>query len=298
MRLYLAAIYTNSVSLTGNVFRRFTEVEQRARLGIKHILDSYHYVGKQTAVDTIRRDRTKLFLDSGAFSAFTAGVTINLNEYCDYIKRNVDIIEVASVLDAIGDAQATYENQVAMERAGVQALPCFHYGEDERYLEWYVSKYPYITLGGMVPINREQLRYWLDRIWDKYLTTPAGLPKVKVHGFGLTRVDLMQRYPWFSVDSSSWVQSAGNGGIMIPGLGTVFVSNDSPQRKEWGRHLDTLPPVQRAVFEAEIARRGFDLTRLQTTYLARWSFNMLTFNELDASDAPPTPFTLKQPTFF
>lgn len=298
MRLYLAAIYTNSVSLTGNVFRRFTEVEQKARLGVKNILDSYHYIGKQGPVDAIRRDSTKVFLDSGAFSAYTAGVTIDLAEYCEYIKRNADIIEVASVLDAIGDPLATFQNQKAMEARGVRALPCFHYGEDERYLEYYVANYPYITLGGMVPINKEQLRLWLDRIWDKYLTHPDGMPKTKVHGFGLTRVSLMQRYPWYSVDSSSWVQSAGNGGIMIPELGTVFVSNDSPQRKEAGRHLDTLTPVERRVFEDAINKRGFDITRLQQTYLARWSFNMLTFTELDNSGVPPKPFELNQPTFF
>ena len=298
MKLYLAAIYTNSVSLTGNVFRRFTPVEQAARLGVKHILDSYHYIGKPTAVEAIRRDKTKVFLDSGAFSAFTAGVTIDLDEYCAYIKRNADIIEVASVLDAIGDPYATWQNQVAMEKQGVQALPCYHYGEDPRYLQHYVANYPYITLGGMVPINKEQLGYWLDDIWDKYLTTPAGLPKVKVHGFGLTRVSLMERYPWYSVDSSSWVQSAGNGGIMIPGLGTMFVSLDSPQRKEAGRHLDTLPPLQRQVFLDAIAARGFDVERLKTTYLARWSFNMQTFNELDQTDAIPKPFKLNQPTFF
>jgi hypothetical protein len=185
-----------------------------------------------------------------------------------------------------------------MEKNGVQALPCYHYGEDPRYLQHYIEHYSYITLGGMVPINKEQLGYWLDDIWDKYLTTPAGLPKVKVHGFGLTRVSLMERYPWYSVDSSSWVQSAGNGGIMIPGLGNMFVSHDSPQRKEAGRHLDTLPPLQRQVFLNAIAARGFDLTRLQTTYLARWSFNMLTFNELDNTDKPPQPFRLNQPTFF
>ncbi|MCL5459902.1 hypothetical protein M3M33_14795, partial [Loigolactobacillus coryniformis] len=69
----------------------------------------------------MRRDGAKVFLDSGAFSAYTLGVTLSIDEYCDYIKRNLDIIRVedgvvmASVLDGIGDALLTYQNQLAME---------------------------------------------------------------------------------------------------------------------------------------------------------------------------------------
>ena len=269
-----------------------------------HILESYHYIDSQNYVDMIRRDvqlagdPAKVFLDSGAFSAFTKGIEVNLPEFCEYIKRNGDIIKVASVLDGIGDPLKTWQNQREMERRGTKPLPCFHYGEDERYLEHYVANYPYITLGGMVPINKENLVYWLDRIWSKYLTDKDGLPKLKVHGFGLTRVGLMRRYPWYSIDSSSWVQSARTGGIMIPELGTFFVSRESPQRKEEGRHLDTLPMLhQRAIHEA-VERRGFNLQRLQGTHLARWTFNMRTYGELSDPLAPPKPFRISQQTLF
>src|SRR5687768_9251654 len=115
MILYLAAIYTSNVSLTSNMFRRFDEIEKLARTGVKHFLESYHYVHKQQYVDNMRRDGVKVFLDSGAFSAFTQGVDIDLNNYCDYIHRNKDIILVASVLDGIGDPLKTWQNQQAME---------------------------------------------------------------------------------------------------------------------------------------------------------------------------------------
>ena len=82
-----------------------------------------------------------------------------MKEYCRYIQKNEDIIEkvdgmtCASVLDGIGDPLKTYQNQKAMEGMGVVPLPCFHYGEDERYLDYYAANYPYITIGGMVPIS-------------------------------------------------------------------------------------------------------------------------------------------------
>lgn len=298
MRLYLASVYTSGISLHGTSYRKFTDVEKAARNAIPHILESYHYVHKQGAVDSMRRDGAKVFLDSGAFSAFTQGVKIDLPGYCRYIQRNQDLILCASVLDGIGDPLLTWQNQLEMEKHGVSPLPCFHYGEDERYLEWYLERYPYITIGGMVGKNEEQLLLWLDRIWSKYLTDSQGLPRLKVHGFGLTRVKLMQRYPWYSVDSSSWVQSANNGGIYIPNMGTMFISYDSPSAKDMGRHYDTISPIERDRLHHEIVKRGFDPERLRQTYLARWTFNMVTFNEISDPNAPPKPFKLEQDTFF
>jgi len=296
--LYLAAIYTSGVSLHGQLFRRFSPIEQAARRGVQYYLESYHYVHKQQAVDMMRRDGVKVFLDSGAFSAFTQGVEIDLEAYCDYIKRNSDLVMVASVLDGIGDPLKTYQNQQRIEAQGIKCLPCFHYGEDERYLEHYIANYEYITLGGMVPINKEQLIYWLDRIWEKYLTDSDGVPIRKVHGFGLTRMSLIERYPWFSVDSSSWVQSARTGGIMIPGLGNIFVSNDSPAAKDLGRHFKTMNPHEQQLIRWEVERRQFSLERMQQTYLARWTFNMLTYSELTNPNATPKPFHTGQKVFF
>jgi hypothetical protein len=296
--LYLAAIYTTGISLHGAPFRRMNKREQEVRTGIQHILESYHYVHSDRAVQMMRRDGITVFLDSGAFSAYTQKVEINLDKYCEYIRMNADVIRVASVLDGIGDALKTYKNQQAMEANGVKVLPCFHYGEDERYLEHYIANYPYITLGGMVPINKEQLKYWLDRIWDKYLTNKDGMPKLKVHGFGLTRISLMERYPWYSIDSSSWVQTAMNGGIMVPGFGTVPISSQSPAAKEQGRHFLTYSPIEQERILVEINNRGFDLDRLKAQYDSRYTFNMLTYSELTDPNAIPKPFKIKQETFF
>jgi hypothetical protein len=185
-----------------------------------------------------------------------------------------------------------------MQALGVQPLPCFHYGEDERYLEHYIANYEYITLGGMVPISKEQLRHWLDRIWSRYLTDKDGLPVRKVHGFGLTRLGLLKRYPWYSIDSSSWVQAASTGAIMIPEIGVIMVSHDSPTRKEEGRHIDTIPPMEREIVIRAIEKRGYELARLQEAYLARWTFNMRTYGEMTDPYAKPKPFILEQQTIF
>lgn len=288
MKLYLAGLYTSNFNLDSQAFLRCTENEQAARKNIKYFLESYHYIHRESYVQKIRDDGPKVFLDSGAFSAFTKGVDVNIDNYCRYIHQNMDIIEVvdgalcASVLDGIGDPFKTYENQKIMERLGVKPLPCFHYGEPEEYLDYYVENYSYITLGGMVPISTPQLRLWLDRIWERHLTDDHGKPKLKVHGFGLTVLDLMQRYPWYSVDSSSWVQIALNGNILIPGYGTLAISSTSPQRKTLNQHYDTLPEPQRQAVKNILLEQGFDAERMRTEYVSRWVYNCWAFTYINS----------------
>jgi hypothetical protein len=93
MRIYLAGLYTSNFDLHGRLFNRLTPAERAHRLAVRHYLESYHYVGHGSHVARMRRDGVKVFLDSGAFSAFTKGVAVDLPAYCDYIQTNHDLIE-------------------------------------------------------------------------------------------------------------------------------------------------------------------------------------------------------------
>ena len=287
MRLFCAGIYAANFNLSGSLWTRLTDAERDQRKSVKNVLESYHYVWRQPFVDKIREDGVQVFLDSGAFSAWSKGVEIDVPGYCDYIKRNEDIILKvdgdlwASVLDGIGDPLKTYQNQLWMESMGVRPLPCFHYGEDPRYLEYYVANYSSITIGGMVAQSTEQLLYWLDEIWDKYLTDGAGRPRVRVHGFGLTTPILMRRYPWYSVDSSSWVQVARVGGmLLLPEARVINVSDQSPNRRTEGQHLINIPEVMRDEVIRRLEAENVDVVRAQQTYLARWCYNIYAYTKL------------------
>lgn len=278
MRLYQAGIYTSNFNKKGRVYARLDETEKWMRDSVENHLESYHYIHRPRAVQRIRDEGVKVFLDSGAFSAYTQGVEIDIGRYCDYIHENADIIDFPSVLDAIGDAEGTYRNQEEMERRGTNPLPCFHYGEPLELLEHYVSKYEYITIGGMVPISTPQLKLWLDDIWDRYLTDESGRPRTKVHGFGLTSLPLMLRYPWYSVDSSTWVQWAANGMILIPTrTGQLDVSSKSSRRKIPNQHLDSMSPMETKRIEDEIRSFHIDPDRLRDNYFSRWAWNAWAF---------------------
>lgn len=283
MNLYTAAVFSNNYMRGQARYEKLTGVEKDIVHNLPNILESWHYVGKQKFIDEMRNEHAQIFLDSGAYSAYTLGVELSVKDYVDYINFNKDIIRhedgvmMASVLDGIGDPLQTYRNQLEMEQLGVKPLPCFHAGEDERYLEWYVANYEYITLGGMVGSSTQQLTIWLDRIWDRYLTDGSGHAKLKVHGFGITAIPLMKRYPWYSCDSSSWIQAAAFGAIVMPKYGPVRVSEKSPARHDPGQHLGSLTQIEQDHIFRLLEEQGFTYERLSKVYESRAAYNLWAF---------------------
>jgi hypothetical protein len=122
---------------------------------------------------------------------------------------------------------------------------------------------------------------WLDRIWDKYLTDGSGRPRLKVHGFGITAVPIMERYPWHSCDSSSWIQSAAFGSIVTPSHGPISVSEKSPSRHDWNQHATTLSPAEQDYLFAMLEDQGFTYERLSTIYESRAAYNLWAFGVIN-----------------
>lgn len=302
MKLYIAGLYTSHFQLGGNLFSRASEAAQKLRRSVTHKLESYHYIHGGRYLEHILADGVKVFLDSGAFSSFSLGVHVSIEDYAEWVKANQNAIEMASVLDAIGDPVGTFHNQQTLERLGAEVLPCFHYGEPLDLCEYYVRNYEYITIGGMVPIPNNKLQPWLDEIWDRVLTDKDGYSRIKIHGFGLTSRPLMERYPWYSCDSSSWVQAAANGSIIFPEIDrAISISSRSPSVRKFGAHFNTMPPKAKERVLGLLDKYGLTLTEVQDDYKARWALNAFTFDQLGkimGDDHWRRPFYAKQPGLF
>lgn len=218
------------------------------------------------------KNQVNIFLDSGAFSAWSKGVEIDIQEYIKFIKEHKQYLEVYANLDVIGDAEKTLQNQKIMEEAGLNPLPCFHVGEDFKYLRYYVEKYDYIALGGLVgkDHNQKEKASWLDQIFGEVICDAKGFPKIKVHGYGLTSLRFMLRYPWYSVDSTSWVVTGRLGAIYVPQSRSgvweylkeswkVDISTRSPSKKQVGTHIENFTSSQRKVILRYIEEKGYKL---------------------------------------
>lgn len=213
MRIYMAGLY--QVRSFGTIHALVSQ-----SVSYPYMLESFHYICDSTIPQLIRLKKESIFLDSGAFSLFTQGVKVDLKQYARFVDANRDIIHAVSNLDVIGQGheQESYDRQKALEGmlgTGIVS-PVHHVRDHDDWLKRYLDEgYDYIFLGGMVPESTPVLRQWLDHIWHEYLTNTDGSAKVKVHGFGLTTLELIFRYPWFSVDSTSWVMASRFGSIFL-----------------------------------------------------------------------------------
>lgn len=176
------------------------------------------------------KNKVSLFLDSGAFSAWNQGDTIDLGGYIDFVKANLDYVTTYVTLDVLpsgkeslrtqadyekGAAQS-YENTKTMKKAGLHPLPVYHQEEDPKWLlQMLRDGEPYIGISSRKDLFVGAQRKWLDEVFS-YLTKSDGRPVVKVHGFGITRPAFLLRYPWFSTDSTTWSLGAGYGKILLP----------------------------------------------------------------------------------
>jgi hypothetical protein len=167
------------------------------------LLISY-YGARNTDITTFPNSyagKLEIFADSGAFSAATLGATIDIRDYMAWLTTWAPLLTVTSSLDVIGDAAGSRVNFERLREAGHAVLPVFHVGSDFAELERLCATYGYIALGGMVPHTGDpgSVAKWLIRCFR------IGREHGTVfHGFGQTNTKIINDFPFYSVDSSSW----------------------------------------------------------------------------------------------
>ena len=214
----------------------------------------------------LKEDRHKvwLILDSGAFSAWTRKVTINIDDYIAYIKANQHLVAAYVNLDVIpgefgrvpsdeeveASAAQGFENMLYMEKHGLHPMPVYHMGESLKWLDKMIDHgCDYIGISPANDRTTDQKRDWLDMVFD-HICDADGWPKIKTHGFGVTSIPLMMRYPWYTADSTSWILFGVYGMILVPrhrngrfvydeSPHSVFVSSKSKAITVDGKHFNS-----------------------------------------------------------
>lgn len=248
-----------------------------------------------------------VMLDSGAYSAWFHGAPIELDAYIDYIKRHRRLFNSIVALDMIpGEnrkvaktqaaiemaARVSHDNFTKMRKAGIEAIPVFHQGEDFKWLERMIDEgVGYIGISPAPRASQEIILRWLDQCFTR-ITDKDGLPLVKTHGFGATSFGICKRYPWFTIDSTTWALAAGYGTIILPPFsdGKTPNYNRPPLRfsitdrdTAGSRPLLKLGPVERKVIDAHLQTMGVDLSDIRTDHRERARVNVLYYLGLEAS---------------
>ena len=244
---------------------------------------------------------TKVFVDSGAFSAWSRGKEIDVDEYINYVNTNTNELTLFASVDNIpGELTRTptlkekqqspilsWENYLYMRervKNKDKLLPVFHIGEDFKYLNNICNvildgkHIPYIALGGTVGIkDRKVKENWYKQCFR--VIKDSKNPNVKVHAFGMTTLKILENFPFTSADSTTWMMLAINGNI-ITDYGVVGVSNSAQHRPN---HISKLPKEMQRQIESQITKCNLTLeecvesTDLRTTvnihYIQNWADN-------------------------
>tara|TARA_R110000737_G_scaffold86322_2_gene118871 strand:- start:157 stop:972 length:816 start_codon:yes stop_codon:yes gene_type:complete len=158
--------------------------------------------------------KSNILIDSGAFSAFTIGKKININEYASFIETFYNEWEdkVNSIyfinLDEIGNAKKSWENQTFLDKLGFKTIPVIHqWGFKEENLKRALDNYDFIAFGGMVGRKQKQHTIpWLNKCYSligEHYKKNKIMPKT--HLLGVASPKILYRYPCFSCDSTAYM---------------------------------------------------------------------------------------------
>ncbi len=176
------------------------------------------------------RPHLELMLDSGQFSVYNRQEPdLNLLDYIKYIKRNKHQLFSYVNLDSIpgqfgvkrtladveNSARKSYDNLQEMKSHGLSPIPVFHAGERFYWLERMLKDgetYIGFSLSKDSTVAKDK---YLDQLFSM-ICDAKGQPLIRTHGFALTRPFYILRYPWFTVDSTTWSLDAGMGHMLVP----------------------------------------------------------------------------------
>lgn len=182
----------------------------------KNILYTYHGMDIKNKDELLDRAGGKnIIIDSGAFSAWTKKIIIDIDQYialCKELflsrKENMYFVNLDVIPGDFGrkptkdeiekSAQKGWNNMEHMENNGIKCIHVFHQHEDFKWLDKLVKHQEYIGISPANDVTKQQRMVWLDQVFGRIKNT------VKTHGFGATAQEIIHRYPWFSVDSTSW----------------------------------------------------------------------------------------------
>lgn len=256
----------------------------------------------------------KLFIDSGAYTAYTRQKEIDVDEYIEFVNSIDDFVTVFAQVDKIPGVhgqpktkeqileapELSWKNYLYMRERVTspdKLLPIFHRREDFKWLKQMLETtfdgkhIPYIGIAATTDSSVKEKKEWFERVFA--IIRSSSNPNVKTHAFGMTSLKLLETYPFTSADSTSWLMAGANGGIMSK-WGTIIVSE---QQKNDPSHILHATREQADEIHNYIESFGFTLEQLSQDYKNRVMFNALFLKEWAKNYKLKSTDSYKKPLF-
>jgi hypothetical protein len=216
MKLYLAGFGAEKNRANAN-----KDLKQKI-----NVLESFFYI-KDWMLPYIHNEWDFL-LDSGAFTFMQKTKTgANWGEYTD---RYIEFINTHKIekffeldLDSVIGLKDTEKLRRKIEKGtGKKTIPVWHKSRGLDYWKWMTKSYPYVAIGGIVSGEIKKKDYPIFSV----LLNIAKENGCKVHGLGLTGIEAIRKYRFYSVDSTAWIYGNISGFLYIfngSGFDKVYV---------------------------------------------------------------------------
>ncbi len=197
---------------------------------VENVLFSYAFIKNPEKLYSLFGDfrPKRIILDSGAFSVWSNGGTVSLENYGEFARRflnilpedielnivNLDVLpgkwgHIPSKEDIAASAEKGWENMLYLESKGLKVIHIFHQHEDFAVLDRLRNHSDYIGISPANDVSQAEKDRWLREVFSTIKGT------IKTHGFAVTSAKQVFGYPFYSVDSSSWIAPARFGRVSV-----------------------------------------------------------------------------------
>jgi hypothetical protein len=230
-----------------------------------NLLQSFYYLkrrwdGERCFVEELAQPGTLPFLDSGGYTLqrnddlSAEDIEAYVKEYVSFCLKYGNRFVCYANLDIMrNDPEANYRMQKRLEGEGIYPFPVEHGDGSLDCFRRYLNE-GYKFIGISRPKEQGRNRAAVMRSFDRLFKTAIKYD-VAIHGFGVTDIEILLRYPFFSVDSSS--------AIFATRHGRVFTVNEKGQVKviAVSKHPNTAAKSRQEGLEAaqsQIDSHGFN----------------------------------------
>jgi len=201
-----------------------TSIGTMNQIKYPYILNSFAYSNALDKLDYVPKD---LALDSGAFTAWNSGKSVDIIKYAEWClkwKAKQDKVRAVN-LDVIpGEAgrtsteaerklgmAASIKNADYLRSRGILIEEVFHQDEPFEFLDLLVSrlaKGDILCISPRNDVSKKKKLIWLQSILTHLVKTVGKDNLPKMHGLAVTSKDLMLAFPFYSADSSTYANPA------------------------------------------------------------------------------------------
>ena len=141
----------------------------------------------------------RFLLDCGAYTAWSSGNPVNLDEYCRFLENPPVPLWRYFALDVIGDGDATLRNYETMLKRGFNPLPIFTPGDPLAVMDRYYETSDVVGVGGLNALGSGH----------NYVRTVYGhAAGRKLHLLGYATVGHIKALRPYMCDASTWEAGA------------------------------------------------------------------------------------------